>query len=276
VELNFLYPGVKETTHMSERFIEVAEHAREFSPEKPEVREFIGFLKRHRTVLDPTMGLLEARLSGGAAQVTPGLESVVGRFPAQVQRKLIGGAYEAPAGYEEAYHQAIPSMLTLLKAMYDAGVTIVPGTDALSGYSLHHELELYVRAGISPAEVLRMATLTSAQVMGVDRDIGVIAPGKLADMVLVDGDPTADISDVRNVVTVIKGGHVYDSAAIEQALGIAPRHCTLHEFQLRANPRCDERVLHESRGKVGRRSQESLLDTPQSIAAVRQSSRVRH
>lgn len=224
VELNFLYPGVQETTHMSERFIKVAERAREFTPDKPAVGEFIAFLKRHHTVLDPTMGLLEARLSGGPAQVTPGLENEAPRFPPQVRRRLMGGAYEAPAGREAAYRAAIPSMLNLLKAMHDAGVTIVPGTDALSGYQLHHELELYVRAGIAPAEVLRMATLTSAQVMGVDRDVGVIAAGKLADMILLDGDPTTTISDVRKVATVIKDGRVYDPAAIEMALGIAPRH----------------------------------------------------
>ena len=114
-------------------------------------------------------------------------------------------------------------MLRLLKALYDAGVTIIPGTDALAGYTLHHELELYVRAGIAPTEVLRMATLTPALVMGVNKDRGAIAAGKLADMILIDGDPTQDIRDINKVTTVIKGGKVYDSAAVEKALGIAPR-----------------------------------------------------
>ncbi|HSC10181.1 MAG TPA: amidohydrolase family protein [Rhodanobacteraceae bacterium] len=223
VELNFLYPQVRETTLMSERFIKVAAHAREFTSDKPEVREFIEFLKRHHTSLDPTIGLLEARFTGSAAQVTPGLENIVARFPPQVRRTLTGGAYEAPKGFEDAYRDAIPSMLRLLKAIYDAGVPILPGTDALSGYLLHHELELYVRAGIAPAEVLRMATLTPAQVMGVDRDLGVIAPGKYADLVLVDGDPTRNISDIRRIRTVVKAGKMFDSRAIEQALGIAPR-----------------------------------------------------
>ncbi len=114
-------------------------------------------------------------------------------------------------------------MLRLLKALYDAGVTIIPGTDTLAGYTLHHELELYVRAGIAPAEVLRMATWTPALVMGVNKDRGVTVAGKLADMILVDGDPTKNIRDINNVSTVIKGGKVYDPAAIEKALGIAPR-----------------------------------------------------
>jgi imidazolonepropionase-like amidohydrolase len=59
--------------------------------------------------------------------------------------------------------------------------------------------------------------------MGVDKDRGVIAPGKLADMVLIDGDPTKDIRDIKKINTVIKGGKVYDPAAIEKALGIVPR-----------------------------------------------------
>jgi imidazolonepropionase-like amidohydrolase len=122
-----------------------------------------------------------------------------------------------------AYQEAFPAMLRLLKAIHDAGVTIIPGTDSLAGYSLHHELDLYVRAGIQPAEVLRMATLTSATVMGVDKDRGVIAAGKLADMILIDGDPVSNIRDLDKITTVIKGGNVYDPAAIEKALGILPR-----------------------------------------------------
>ncbi len=68
-----------------------------------------------------------------------------------------------------------------------------------------------------------MAMLTPALVMGINKDRGVIAAGKLADMVLVDGDPTQNIRDIDKVATVIKGGKVYDAAAIEKALGIAPR-----------------------------------------------------
>ena len=136
----------------------------------------------------------------------------------------MSGALEVPKGKEAAYREAFPAMLRLLKALYDAGITIIPGTDNLAGYMLHHELELYVQAGIPAAEVLRMATLTPALVMGVDKDRGVIAAGKLADMVLIDGDPTQNIHDINNVTTVVKSGKIYDPAAIEKALGITPRH----------------------------------------------------
>ncbi len=222
IELNFLYPEVKETRNR-DRFIKVAEHAREFTPEKPVVREFIAFLKGHHTVLDPTMSIFEGLFSGDPAAMTPGLEKVIPRFPPQVRRAMRSGALEVPADKAEAYRAAFPAMLTLLKALYDAGVTILPGTDALAGYTLHHELELYVRAGIPPKEVLRMATLTPALVMGVDRDRGVIAPAKLADMILVDGDPIENMRNLDRVTTVIKGGKVYDPVRIEKALGIAAK-----------------------------------------------------
>jgi hypothetical protein len=222
IELNFLFPEVKETRNR-DRFIKVAERAREFTPDKPEVRDFIGFLKQHHTILDPTMSVFEALFCGDPTAMTPGLEEIVPRFPAQVRRAMRSGALEVPPDKVAAYHEAFPAMLRLLKALHDAGVTIIPGTDALAGYTLHHELELYVRAGMAPAEVLRMATLTPALVMGVDKECGLVAPGKLADMILVDGDPAKNIRDLDKITTVIKGGKVYDPAAIEKALGIAPR-----------------------------------------------------
>jgi len=222
IELNFLFPEVKETRNR-DRFIKVAEHAREFTPDKPEVREFIQFLKHHHTVLDPTVSIFEGLFCGDPTVVTPGLENIVPRFPPQIRRSMLSGALEVPKGKEAAYHEAFPAMLRLLKALYDAGITIIPGTDSLAGYTLHHELDLYVRAGIAPAEVLRIATLTPALVMGVNKDRGVIAAGKLADMLLIDGDPTQNIRDIDKITTVIKDGKVYDAAAIEKALGIAPR-----------------------------------------------------
>jgi imidazolonepropionase-like amidohydrolase len=222
IELNFLFPEVQETRNR-DRFIKVAEHAREFTPDKPEVREFIDFLKKHHTVLDPTMNVFEALFCGDPTRVVPALEPVAGRFPPQVRRQTLSGALDIPKGQEDAYREAFPAMLRLLKALYDAGVTILPGTDQLAGYTLHHELELYAAAGIPAAEVLRMATLTSATVMAANKDRGVIAAGKIADMVLLDGDPVRDIRDIRNVKGVILRGRIVNPRSVEKALGIAPR-----------------------------------------------------
>ncbi|HEY6824113.1 MAG TPA: amidohydrolase family protein, partial [Steroidobacteraceae bacterium] len=222
IVLDFLFDQVKETRNMN-RFTAVAAHAREFTPEKPPVQELIGYLKHHHTVLDPTVNVFEAMFCGNPAAVTPGLEQIAPRMPAQVRRGMLSGALVVPQGEEAAYREALPALLALLKALYDAGITIIPGTDSFAGYGLHHELELYARAGIPPPEVLRLATLTSAQVIGVDGERGVVAPGKLADLILVEGDPSAHIEDIERVSLVMRGGRIYDPAHIEQALGIAPR-----------------------------------------------------
>ena len=223
IVLDFLYPEVQETRNMN-RFTAVAAHAREFTPDKPQVRAFIAYLARHHTVLDPTLNVFEAQFCGDAAAVTPGLETLAPRMPPQIRRGMLSGALVVPKGEESAYREALPAMLTLLKALYEAGVTIIPGTDSLAGYELHHELALYARAGIPPAEVLRMATLTSALVVGANGERGVIAPGKLADLILVDGDPSVHIADIDRIDVVMKGGRIYDPARIEAALGITPAH----------------------------------------------------
>jgi hypothetical protein len=83
-------------------------------------------------------------------------------------------------------------------------------------------LELYVTAGIPPAEVLRLDTLGAARVMRRDREYGRIAPGYVSDLILIDGDPTINISDIRKVRTVLRGDWLYDSAALWTSMGIAP------------------------------------------------------
>jgi imidazolonepropionase-like amidohydrolase len=221
IVLNFLFDTVQETRNMN-RFTAVAEHAHELSPDQPQVQEFIRYLRAHHTVLDPTVNIFEALFCGDPHAVTPGLEAIAPRLPPQVRRRTLSGALSVPAGQESAYRAALPALLALLSALHAAGVTLIPGTDSLAGYTLHHELELYVRAGIPPAEVLRMATLTSAQVVGVS-DRGLIAPGKLADLILVNGDPSVRIRDLDRLDVVMKGGKLYDPTRIEQALGIAAR-----------------------------------------------------
>jgi imidazolonepropionase-like amidohydrolase len=107
------------------------------------------------------------------------------------------------------------SYLQLIKRLHDAGVTLVPGTDG-SSYNL--ELETYQRAGIPAPEVLRIATLVSAQVMGDDADYGSISVGKVADLVIVSGRPDQQVSDLRMVDRVVRAGRVYRASELTSAL----------------------------------------------------------
>jgi imidazolonepropionase-like amidohydrolase len=219
IVLNF-FPEVADT-RTKDRYTITADKLHELDVDGPQVSEFIAFLHRHHTVLDPTVVTLEGLYSGDAGAVAPALRGVAPRFPPIARRGLLSGAVAVPPGKEAIYREALPKLLRLLKRLHDGGVTLMPGTDAFAGYSLQRELELYVQAGIPPAEVLRMATLVPAQVVGLDGQRGVIAPGKQADMILVDGDPTRDIADIRHVWRTIKGGWVYDPAALELAMGMS-------------------------------------------------------
>ena len=101
-----------------------------------------------------------------------------------------------------------------------AGVPLVAGTDSLAGFMLHRELELYVKAGIPSGEAIRIATENGARYAGVLADRGTIERGKRADLILVDGDPTKDISDIRKVSYVLKDGVGYAPAELYETLGI--------------------------------------------------------
>jgi len=105
-----------------------------------------------------------------------------------------------------------------LKKLWDAGIPIAMGTDAgnvgtVHGPSVFREMALMRDAGLSPLEVLRSATTNGALAMG-RTDLGAIAPGKLADVVLLDADPLADVANFSHAERVIKGGVVYDPKAL--------------------------------------------------------------
>ena len=152
--------------------------------------------------------------------LSPGYAAVADRMPSQVRRGFLSAGLPVPEGMDQRYRDSFTRVLALVKALHDHGITIVAGTDALPGFALHRELELYVKAGIAAPEVLRIATLTAATVARRADRLGSVEPGKLADLVIVDGDPTVNISDVRRVVTVVKDGLIFDAAAIYHELGI--------------------------------------------------------
>ena len=110
--------------------------------------------------------------------------------------------------------------LFLVDLMHRHGVPIGAGTDtpigfAAPGYSLHSELEMLVRAGLSPMEALRSATVRPAEFFGLDQAMGAIAPGQLADLVLLSGNPLDDITQTRSVQAVVTKGELLDRAELD-------------------------------------------------------------
>ena len=147
---------------------------------------------------------------------------ILSRLPVQVRRGATSSGLPVPEGMDAKYRASFKKCEDLVKRLWDRHVPLVAGTDNFTGFALHRELELYSEAGIPNADVLALATLGAAHVMKLDKTTGSIAPGKDADLVIVDGDPIANMRDVRNVVTVVKGGTVIDAKAAQAALSIAP------------------------------------------------------
>ena len=221
--LNFM-PDVKETRTPA-RFIEPGKRGGDLDLNSQAVNDFIALLKQHHIVLDPTMGVWENTYLDRPGQISRIDAAIFDRLPVQAQRgsKSGGGALDAtdPAT-DKQYRAAYANMVRMLKKLYDSGVQIVAGTDAGSGYAFDRELEIYNEAGIPATEVLRMATLEAATIMHKDRAFGSITAGKYADMILVNGDPTKKISDIRHVDAVIKNGNVYRPSEMYPAFGIRP------------------------------------------------------
>jgi hypothetical protein len=179
----------------------------------------IAFLRDHHTVID---GTFNAWLSRGIP-LADGTDVVFGPslkwLPPVMDREL---ASPVTTSAEERATQTARNnaYMKLLKRLFDGGVTLVPGTDNVGGISYNGELEIYERAGIPPISVLQMATIGSARVMKDDKDYGSIAPGKVADLVIVNGKPTEKITDLRRTERVMRAGRMYNVSDLYAAIGV--------------------------------------------------------
>lgn len=222
VFLNFFFDEVKDTRTPA-RFTTVAQRGSKLDLNSSEVRSFVQLMKDKQVVLDPTVTVFYTMFTRQPGAVGPGYAQIASRLPPQVRRSLLTGGLPIPKGSEQQYQDSADALLRMIKLLYDSGITLVAGTDALPGFTLHRELELYVQAGISAPEALRIATLNGAKVLDREADLGTIAPGKLADMILVDGDPARRISDIRKTDLVVKDGKVYEVGALYRSIGVLPR-----------------------------------------------------
>jgi imidazolonepropionase-like amidohydrolase len=219
--LNFLASQVKDTRG-PDRFTAVGAHAAKLDLNSSPVNEFIALLLRRHTTVDVTLATFEAMFTGRPGQASSDLAPVLNRLPSQLQRGAYTGGLPVTAQNDQLYRDSWAAMLRMTKRMYDAGIPILAGTDAMAGFMLHRELELEVQAGIPPPKALQIATLNAARLLKQDRDLGSIAPGKLADFVLVEGNPAANIGDIRRCRLVAKNGVLYNSADVYRAIGVKP------------------------------------------------------
>jgi imidazolonepropionase-like amidohydrolase len=221
IMLNFLADKVKDTRSTG-RFTGPGEYASGIDLNSKEVNDFIALLVRHHTTLDLTLNAFEDMYVARPGQVAPTFAPVLDRLPVQTQRGAYTGGLPVTAANDQKYRDAWTAMLAMTKRLDAAGVPILAGTDSTPGVMLHRELELEVQAGISPLKALQNATMLGATVLREQQELGSVEAGKLADLVLVEGDPGKNISDVRRCRTVFKDGAIYDSAKLYAAVAVQP------------------------------------------------------
>ncbi|MBS2025618.1 MAG: amidohydrolase family protein [Deltaproteobacteria bacterium] len=203
------------------RFSLVGEKAAGFDAHSPKAKEFYALLREHHTVFDPTYVTFEQVYVFEQGKVPESWAATLKRMPVQIQRQFVTGGLPLDGGKKELYARSWEAMLRMSKVLSDEGVTLVAGTDFTAGLALHRELELFVQGGLTPLQALRAATITPATAMKASAKSGTIAAGKLADLVVIDGDPLARIADVRRTVLTLRGGVMYASKDVYETVGVS-------------------------------------------------------
>ena len=188
----------------------------------PQVRATIDDMVKHKVAMTSTLAIYELYVPGRPKDLDPRMLEAMStetREEYLAHRKRL--AENPNAGTPESVFKKAMEFDRMFAA---AGGLLAAGSDptgsggALPGFGDQRNHELLVEAGFSPVESLKIMTLNGARVLGVDKDLGSIEAGKIADLVVVNGNPAATPSDIRNVTIVFKDGVGYDSAKLLAAV----------------------------------------------------------
>jgi enamidase len=187
-------------------------------PNGEAARSLISDLVRHHVALTSTLTVFETFVPG--SPLPPGLDVLEPQLRAQFERFHANNANNTKSVYATLYRKAAAMEVAFVRA----GGLLLAGTDptgaggVIPGYSDQHALELLVESGFTPLEAIKIGTLNGATYLGRASTVGSIASGKQADLVVIAGDPSAHIGDVRNVQLVFKQGVAYDPAKLIESV----------------------------------------------------------
>jgi imidazolonepropionase-like amidohydrolase len=174
----------------------------------PRVVSLMQELIRRNVAITSTLAIFETFTPG--RPLPPGLDVLTPALRANFERS------HAARGPASIYTRLFPKAGALEVAFFRRGGTLIVGTDptggggVVPGYSNHRALELLVEAGLTPLEAIRVGTLNGAEFLRIADRVGTIAVGRQADLMVVNGDPSTNISDLRNVELVFRQGTGYD------------------------------------------------------------------
>jgi len=219
VMLNFLVTPDDDTRTLR-RFTLVGDKAATIDLSGPKVQGFIAQLRERGVAVDPTLATFEPSFNQRAGERNPAFGMVADHMPPALARSWRFNSMDVNDENASRYRASYRTMVSMVAELHKGGVTLLAGTDDIAGFTLHRELELYVDAGIPPADALRIATWNGATVTRLIAETGSITVGKRADVILVEGDPTHRISDLRRISLVLKDGVMLFPAEIYEALGV--------------------------------------------------------
>jgi imidazolonepropionase-like amidohydrolase len=202
-------------------FLKQVDDAESFDGKK--AKELVSFFSRNGTWLTPTMSARESatyideRIAGNDPRL---------KYMPPDMRKTWQGSNSFSRATPEQLAKLkgrFPKQLKSVNRVHRAGGKFLAGTDTgvpyiFPGFSLHDELGLFVKAGLTPLEALQTATINPAKFLGREKDLGTIDNGKLADLILLDANPLADISNTKKINAVVLNGRLLDRAALDRLL----------------------------------------------------------
>jgi imidazolonepropionase-like amidohydrolase len=215
--------SVVATSNGINRFEGTGRYAKDVDLNAPPIKSLVATMAAHKIASDPTLVVAESLFVPENGDLSPAYAPYVGTLPPATERGFRQGGFAVPKDLtRDDYRKSFAKMSDLVALLHKSGINIVAGTDG-SGLELIRELELYVAAGFTTAEALATATIAPARLLNVDKSTGSIAVGQAADLVLVEGDPSHRIGDLRNTRIVMMDGKLMDADALRTASGFSGR-----------------------------------------------------
>jgi imidazolonepropionase-like amidohydrolase len=188
-----------------------------FDVDSVAMNRLVNLIAKRRVFLDPTL-VVDYSLFGSPEERNsePNNQMMPHDLLERLKTNGLPESWRPPAELKAVAAETFEKRLRFIQMCYRAGARLIAGTDGpglgpmLPGFGLHSEMELLVKAGLTPLDALRAATSTAAQALNADKDLGTIEPGKLADLVILDADPLQNISNARRIYRVLKDGQIYD------------------------------------------------------------------
>lgn len=197
-----------------------AQYGKDVDLDSPAMKAFYAELSKRKTIVDPTLTVWEPTMTSDGTAIAPEYSPYADIAPPSVVRGWKISGYPLFGGLtRDDFRKSFDKMVGLVGKLHDAGVRIVAGTDGY-GLELIRELELYEKAGLSNVEALQTATIIPARMTGMDDRVGSIAPGKTADIILVDGDVSKDLHNLHHLETVFLDGYRLDGEQLREASGL--------------------------------------------------------